>query len=161
MPTVYLETTIPSYLASFPSRDLVIAAHQQITHEWWKYASSRFDLFTSELVYEEIQKGDSEIATRRLSLIEKIPVLKRNEEVDELISLYKVTLGLTGKAQVDVPHLAYAVAYRVDYLLTWNCAHLANGAVIRRLMDINARLSRYTPLIVTPDELLEAHKEQE
>jgi hypothetical protein len=69
---------------------------------------------------------------------------------------YDRTLGLSGKARADIPHLAYAVAYQMDYLVTWNCAHLANGEMIRRLFEANAQLGRSTPLIVTPEEILES-----
>jgi hypothetical protein len=153
MPTVYLETTIPSYLASRPSRDLVIAAHQQITHEWWAQARDSFDLFVSEAVLEEIRLGDPEAATRRLGIVEDLPVLALNEDVRDLVRLYSQRLGLPQQAQADVLHIAFAVAYKLDYLVTWNCKHIANGRVIHRLIDLNTEIRRPTPVIVTPEEL--------
>jgi hypothetical protein len=75
MATVYLETTIPSYLASQPSRDLITAAHQQITHEWWETAGDRFDLFVSDAVLKEIRKGDPKVAERRLALVAQVEIL--------------------------------------------------------------------------------------
>ena len=153
MPTVYLETTIPSYLAAGPSRDLVIAAHQQITHDWWQSALQRFDVYVSEAVLDEIRSGDPEAAARRLAIIERLPVLRLSEDVRSLVHEYDQRLGLVGRARADLPHFAFAVAYEVDYLVTWNCSHIANGEIIRRLMAANAELGRPTPLVVTPEEI--------
>ena len=155
MPTVYLETTIPSYLAARPSRDISVAAHQQITHDWWRDARERFDVYISEAVLAEICLGDPDVVARRLAIVEKLPIVDINDEVQELISIYAQRLGLTGRAQIDLSHIALAVAYTMDYLVTWNCAHIANGTVIRRLVDINSELQVHTPVIVTPEELLE------
>ncbi len=154
MATAYLETTIPSYLASRPSRDLVVAAHQQLTHDWWKTAGEHLDLFVSEAVLEEIRRGDPEVAARRLSIVEGLPVLKADEEVGELASVYDRRLGLHGAA-ADILHIAIAVAHKLDYLVTWNCAHIANGQVIHRLMVVNQELGRPTPVVTTPEFLLE------
>lgn len=155
MAKVYLETTIPSYLASYPSHDLVVAAHQQITHDWWRDAKTRFDLFVSEAVLEEIRAGDPEAASRHLQIVAGLPVLELSENVRELVRVYDQRLGLPSRARADVPHFAFAVSYRMDYLLTWNCAHIANGEVIRRLMNVNFSLNLFMPLIITPEEILE------
>lgn len=154
-PSVYLETTVLSYLASQPSRDLIVAAHQQITDEWWRIARRRYQLFVSASVLEEIRRGDPDAAARRLALVQELPVLEVNGEVSSLFEIYKTQLGLPDKAAVDVLHIAFAVGFAMDYLLTWNCAHIANGEVVRRLLQINDRLGRPTPVIVTPEELLE------
>ena len=156
MQKVYLETTIPSYLAANASRDLVIAAHQQITQDWWQTAHGRFELYISEAVLEEVRAGDPEAVEKRLRLIESLPVLALNEDVRALTRHYDKALGLSGKARADIPHLAYAVSYRMDYLVTWNCSHLANGEMIQRLLKANAELKCPTPLIVTPEEILES-----
>jgi len=154
-PTLYLESTIPSYLAGRPSRDLIVAAHQQITHEWWQRARPDFDIYISQAVLDEVAAGDPEAAARRLAIVENLPRLTLTEEVDALAAEYLSKLGLPPEAGLDVVHLACAVVYELDYLLTWNCAHLANGLVIQRLHAVNAVLSRSTPTIVTPEELLE------
>jgi hypothetical protein len=98
--------------------------------------------------------GDPEAASRRLALVAGLPILALAEEVDILAEEYFHKLGLPRGAELDVVHLAYAVFYEVDYLLTWNCAHLANGLVIKRLQRINAGLGRPTPIIATPEEFL-------
>ena len=153
MATVYLETTIPSYLASRPSRDLVIAAHQQITHEWWEQARQNLDLFMSEAVLEEIRLGDPEVAARRLEIVKDIPILALKDEVRHLAHIYFGRLGLPDQAQADVLHIAFAVAYHIEYLVTWNCKHIANGRTIQRLTKLNGELGKPTPVIVTPEEL--------
>jgi len=151
--SVYLETTIPSYLASRLSRDLVIAAHQQITLDWWRTARDSFRLYISEAVMDEIRDGDPEIAARRLELVQDLPVLELGDDVQELVEIYLHSLGLSDRSQVDLVHIAFAVAYDLDYLVTWNCKHIANGSVIRRLGEINRRIKKPTPVIVTPEEL--------
>ena len=153
--TVYLETSILSYLAAYPSRDLVVAAHQQTTHEWWRTARARFDLFISEAVDRELRAGDPDAARRRLALTADLPILAASDDVRALIHVYDQRLGLRGRARADLPHFAYAVSYELDYLVTWNCAHIANGEIMRRLRDLNSELDRFSPLIVTPEELLE------
>src|SRR5260370_5289815 len=154
--TLYLESTIPSYLAARPSRDLIVAAHQQITHEWWLQARSGFDIYISPAVMSEISAGDPDAAARRLALVEGLPLLDATEEVGPLAREYQNGLALPPAARLDAEHLAYTVAYALDYLLTWNCAHLANGRIIQRLQDINVRLGRATPIILTPEALVEA-----
>jgi len=154
MSSVYLETTVPSYLVARPSRDLVTAAHQQITHDWWETAKERFDLFVSEAVLDEIRAGDPDYAVQRMEMVAGLDVLAFSDDVETLIRAYHHRLGLVGSAAADLPHFAYAVAYNMDYLVTWNCKHIANGQVIRRLNVANSELGRPTPVIVTPEELL-------
>jgi len=161
MPSVYVETTIPSYLAAYPSRDLVMAAHQQITRDWWRTARERFDLYISEAVLNEIRGGDPEAAARRLEMLGGLPVLALTDDVRNLVREYVPRLGLPGRGRADLPHFAFAVAYEMDYLVTWNCRHIANGEIIRRLMDANTELNRPTPLIVTPEEILDIPGEEE
>ncbi len=161
MQTVYVETTVVSYLAADPSRDLVTAAHQQITRDWWRLAREHFDLYVSEIVMAEIRAGDVEARARRLQLTADLPILRQTKDVQTLARHYERTLGLSGKARADIPHFAFAVSYEMDYLVTWNCSHIANGGVIRRLMRVNDRLTRPTPLIVTPEEILEFQEDTE
>ncbi len=156
MQTVYVETTIVSYLAAYPSRDLVTAAHQQITRDWWHVVRNRFELYISETVIAEIQAGDPEAGDRRLQIVQNLPLLELTDDVQILAKHYNKTLGLSGKAQADIPHFAFAVSYEMDYLVTWNCSHIANGEMIKRLMKVNNELKRPTPLVVTPEEILES-----
>jgi len=151
---LYLESTILSYLTARPSRDLIVAAHQQITHEWWERARGHFDLYVSEAVLLEIGAGDPEAAARRLAAVEGLPRLALTPDVGALALKYQSGLGLPRDARVDVVHIACAVAHRMQYLLTWNCTHIAHGVVIQRLQTLNAKLGVPTPIIVTPEELL-------
>ena len=152
-PRVYVETSIPSYLAAKPSRDLVIAAQQQITHQWWETAFENFDLYISEIVIDEIQAGDPSIARKRLDLVEGLAILKSDAETLRLTKFYDAELGLTGRARADLPHFAFSVAYQMDFLATWNCSHIANAMVIRRLHRINKAAGLHVPIILTPAEL--------
>ncbi len=154
MLTVYLETTIPSYLTSRPSRDVVVAAHQQLTYQWWTEARQRFDIVVSEVVVDEIKAGDPELAARRMEIISGLPVLCMNEDVTLLSEVYSKSLGLHPGAGIDIVHIAFSVAFELDYLVTWNCKHIANGHVIRRLGALNDLHGLSTPVIVTPEELL-------
>ncbi len=154
MATVYLETTIPSYLTSRPSRDLVVAAHQQLTHQWWAEARRSFEIFVSEVVVDEITAGDPKFAEQRMKIITGFPVLDPNEDVMALAEIYTKSLGLHPGAGIDILHIAFAVAFELDYLVTWNCKHIANGQVIRRLVTINHQRGWSVPVIVTPEELL-------
>lgn len=161
MATVYLETTIPSYLAARPSRDLIVAAHQQITHDGWRSAKDRFDLYIAEAVLLESRQGDPDAVQRRMAIIKGLPVLAVTEDVQALVATYDQRLGFPARARADLPHIAFAVAYEIDYLVTWNCAHIANGEVIRRLQILNSEMGRVTPVMVTPEELLEPPRGQE
>lgn len=161
MARAYIDTTIPSYLAAYPSRDLVTAAHQQITHEWWRNAEERFDLYISEIVVREVNRGDPEAADRRRKVIADLPVLPMNDDVRRLTRNYKGDLGLPEDAEADILHIAFCVVYEIDYLVTWNCDHLANGEVMKRLQELNQGMGVFIPLMVTPEELMEKKRSEE
>jgi hypothetical protein len=155
---VYIETTIPSYLAGWPSRDLITAAHQQITHHWWRTRRQEFNLFVSQSVLDEVSSGDSEAAQRRLDLIKAFPLLDINDEVGEFAQTLIELVPLPPKAAADALHIAVAVVNGMDYLLTWNCTHLANAA-LRTKIDTTCRNKGYEPIIIcTPEELLEVEE---
>jgi len=153
MDTVYVETTIPSYLTAYPSRDIIICAHQQITIDWWANARKHYNLYISEAVIEEVKQGDVDAANKRLDAISDIPILAFNEDIRNLVHLYEKKLGLPKKARTDLIHISFAVAYEIDYIATWNCSHLANCVINRKLQKLNDELNRFTPLIATPEEL--------
>jgi hypothetical protein len=153
-PKVYLETTIASYLTAWLSRDLVTAAHQQLTQDWWK-TRARFDLYVSQIVLDEAASGDAQMAGLRMETLRDIPVLTASPEVG-LLAQRLVTRGpLPPKAAVDALHIAVAVVNGMDFLLTWNCTHIAN-ATMRHRIDAICRQSGYTPIVLcTPEELME------
>ena len=151
-PTVYIETTIPSYLTAWPSRDLVRAAHQQITREWWGQRD-RFDLFTSRLVVEECEAGDPTAAADRLAAMVGIPLLEMGPEVADLADALMRNVPLPQRAAADALHIATAAAHGIQYLLTWNCAHIANVTLRPRIESACRTAGFEPPLICTPEEL--------
>jgi len=153
-PKVYLETTIPSYLTALPSRDLVVAAHQQITREWWQ-GRERFELFISQIVLREASGGDAEAASRRMELVQGISVLEVTDEASVLAEELVRRGALPESAAVDALHISVAVVNGLDYILTWNCTHIAN-ATIRGDIERICRSKEYEPpAICTPEELME------
>jgi hypothetical protein len=153
-PRVYLETTIPSYLTAWPSRDLVRAAHQQITREWWDRRRGQFELFISQVVVRECQAGDPDAAAQRLDVLRDLPLLEQTEEATALAQALLEQVPLPDRAAVDALHIAVATVHGMDYLLTWNCTHIANAA-LRDPIESVCRASGYEPpAICTPEELL-------
>jgi len=153
-PKVYLETTIVSYLSAWPSRDLIKAAHQQITQEWWG-TRARFDLYVSPLVHREASAGDPGAAKLRLDALAGIPMLTAGPEASALAEKLVTQGSLPPKAAADALHIAIAVANGIDYLLTWNCTHIANAAT-RHQIEAICRQNRYEPVVLcTPEELME------
>ncbi len=153
--SVYLETTVVSYYTSKPTRDIIVLAHQEITRQWWPKAIRQFDIFISEVVIEEASLGDQEVAKRRLEVLRDFPHLELNDEVEKMAQVYMERLEIPEKSFRDAAHLAIACIHSVDYLVTWNCAHLANGEVIKKLTRINESCGIQTPIICTPEELME------
>jgi hypothetical protein len=153
-PRVYLETTVVSYLTALPSRDIVLAAHQQLTSEWWE-GRERFDLFVSEAVLQEAAGGDSAAAARRTTALAGIPVLAVTKAVADLARDLVAGKAVPAKAAVDAVHIAVAAVNGMDYLLTWNCTHIANAAT-RAMIERVCRTAGLTPpVICTPEELTE------
>lgn len=153
-PRVYLETTIPSYLTAWPSRDLVRAAHRQITREWWERRRSQFELFISQVVVRECQAGDPAAASERLVVVQDLPLLEQTEAATGLAQALLEQVPLPERAAVDALHIAVAAVHGMDYLLTWNCTHLANAA-LRDPIESVCRASGYEPpAICTPEGLL-------
>ena len=154
-PTVYIETTIVSYLMARPSRDLVVAAQQEVTRMWWERALPRFRPYVSPVVLEEAAAGDPEAARRRLSAISAFPVLSVEPGVESLATRYFKAIPLPGRARADALHLALATWHGIDFLVSWNCVHIANGRVRRILADVNRELGIRMPEICNPYEVLE------
>ena len=151
---VYIETSVISYLTARPSRDLITAAHQQLTLDWWEGRRTDFDLYVSQLVVREASAGDEEAAKRRLTVIEEIPLLELNEEALTLARSLIEEGPLPERASEDALHIAVATVHGMDFLLTWNCKHIAN-AQMRNLITEVCRSQGYEPPITcTPEELL-------
>ena len=155
MPSVYIETTIISYLTAEPSRDLIVAAHQQITAEWWANVRAKVDCRISPFVVGEASRGDAVYAKKRLDEIAGFAMLEVNRQVEELAQTYFAALQLPEKAKIDAFHLAVAAWHQVDYVLSWNCKHIASARTQKTLQKINAHLGVDTPIVCTPEELME------
>ena len=152
---VYIETTIPSYLAAWPAREIARAAKQQATHDWWNNRRQAFELCASQVVLDEATSGDVEAAKRRLIFLEDIPLLEITPEVENLAETILASGLLPPKALRDALHIAVASFAEVDILLTWNCRHIANGAIIHELAELVAVNGYQIPVLCTPIELLE------
>jgi hypothetical protein len=153
-PRVYLETTIPSYLTAWPSRDLIMAARQQITREWWDARRDDFELFSSELVVDEASAGDSDAATRRLEALANIAILDSTSDAGVLADKLLNEIPLPPKAAADSLHIAIAATSGMEYLLTWNCTHIANAEFRDSIERICRESGFEPPIICTPEELL-------
>lgn len=151
-PRVYLETSVLSYLTALPSRDLIRAAHQQITVEWWA-ARQAFDLFVSQPVLDEIAAGDPTAAARRLAAIEGVEVLSATLEAERLAIALLNAAALPRKAAIDAAHVAIAAVHGMSFLLTWNCTHIANAQMRPHIEHVCRENGAAPPIICTPEEL--------
>jgi len=156
MERVYIETTFVSYLTARPFRDLIVAGHQQITHDWWETRRKDFELCASQLVFQEAAAGDSEAANERLNVLATMTMLEVNVEAVSLAEGLVRAGALPSKAGNDALHIAIAAVHRVEYLLTWNCRHLANAAMRGQIETACAGKGYKAPVICTPEELMEA-----
>jgi hypothetical protein len=151
--TLYLETTIPSYLTSRPSRDLIIAGHQQVTKEWWEKRRDAFQIYISQLVIDEAGAGDPGAAQERMQVIKDFSVLDITPEVGLLASGILASGILPRKAATDAAHIAIAAVHGMDFLLTWNCVHIANAAIAKAVANTCRQRGFECPVICTPEEL--------
>ena len=154
METVYIETSIVSYLVADSSRDLVTAANQQMTRDWWQQRRESFACLISQEVIAEASQGDSEQVRRRLEVLAALPRVAVGVHAQELAHLFLATGCLPPRAVRDAVHLAVATAIAADYLLTWNCRHLANAQILKRLEREVRRTGCVLPRVCTPLELM-------
>ena len=154
MKTVYIETSIVSYLTARPARDLLAAAWQNATSRWWETQRQRFELCTSQLVVDESSSGNAEAAGRRLAALAKTPHLPMPDPVTELASILLAEGALPEKAIDDAVHVAVCAYHCVDYLLTWNCRHIDNAEMKPLMRSVCAAHGHKCPEICTPLELM-------
>ena len=153
---VYIETTVVSYLTARPNRDVVIAGHQQITHEWWDTRRESYELCVSQLVRKEAGAGDSQAAQERLEVLKTMTLLATSDKALDLAKELIQAGALPAKAADDALHIAVAAMNGIPYLLTWNCRHLANATMRPLIENVCAGKGFKAPIICTPEELLEA-----
>lgn len=153
-PRLYLETTIAGYLMSRPTRDVITAAHQEITREWWANRRRDFALFTSQVVIQEAGTGDPNASAQRLAILKDIPMLEVSKDARAFARRLMKQVPLPARAAVDGLHIALAVVHKMEYLLTWNCAHIANAELRNRIETVGVARGHRAPIICTPEELL-------
>ncbi|MDD1428461.1 type II toxin-antitoxin system VapC family toxin [Dolichospermum sp. ST_sed9] len=152
--SVYIETSILGHLTARPTDNLIVAANVKITQDWWNEHRRSFMLYASEIVEDEAGKGDPEMASQRLNLLQSLMLLELTEETFELSQAFLSQSNLPQKAFNDALHMALATVYNLDYLLTWNCKHMANAQIQRKLARISSDLGYVLPVICTPYELI-------
>lgn len=154
-PSLYLETTIIGHLTSWPSPLLQTAAIQQTTREWWDDHRHQYELFVSRFVVDECAAGDSDAAKDRLERIDGIPLLDITDDVSDLADALLAHVPLPQKAQVDALHVAVTAVNGIQYLLTWNCRHIANAMLRPSIEQVCRDCGFEPPVICTPQELME------
>ena len=159
-PKVYVETSVISYLTAWASRDVVVAGHQQVTRDWWKLSQTRFELLASELVVQEASAGDLDAARDRLVVLDSLTLLEISESARDLAGRFVVAVAIPAKAAEDALHLAIAATNGVEYLVTWNCRHLANATMRARIEEVCRAAGYQPPTICTPEELLEVDSDE-
>jgi hypothetical protein len=152
-PKAYIETTVVSYLAALPSRDLVLAAHQQVTRDWWSTRDA-FELFVSQLVLDEAVAGDTAAAELRVAALRDLVLLDLTHDATLLAAELIRGGGVPEKARIDALHIAVASVHGMDYLVSWNCTHIANATMRGRIEAICRGAGFDPPVICTPLELV-------
>ena len=154
MASVYLETTVISYLAARISSDLVTAAHQRTTLDWWASRRLAFALFVSELVHQEARSGNPEAAERRYDMLRDIPSLALTPAVRELGTRLLREAVVPASAAADAVHIAVAAVHGIDYLMTWNLQHIANAQIKWRIERTCVSAGYIAPVVCTPEQLM-------
>jgi hypothetical protein len=153
-PSVYLETTIISYLAARPSRDSLTAAKQRMTDDWWTNHRARFDLYVSEAVLDEAKDGDPGAAARRIALVQGVELLIVTQDHGLLASRLMREAALPERASLDAVHIAVAAMHNIDFLVTWNCKHIASPVFRPRIESVCRNAGVKPPEIATPIAML-------
>ena len=154
METVYIESTIPSYLTSRPTENLIAAARQLQTQEWWEDERHRYELFTSEVVLAECNIGDPEASRRRIEVLKDLPTLEMTNDCIKLAEQIFKVINLPDRARDDAFHIAIASIHGIDYLLSWNFRHIVNAANIRKLRLLLNSTNFQLTSICSPEELV-------
>jgi hypothetical protein len=154
MEKVYLETSFVSYLVARPTRDLFVVSHQEISRIWWEKRRLDFNLFISQRVMDEASGGDPQAAQTRLAILQGIPLLALNEKVIMLAEELVAKGPYPAKAAADAVHVAAATVHHINFLLTWNCRHIANAEMESAARKFCSARGYEMPQLITPEELL-------
>ena len=154
METVYVETSIISYLRQKPSTQVVLAARQLLTHQWWNDERTNYQLVASQFVIDEASAGNPTLAAERLQLLAGIPLLPLDAAIADIADEIMSRAILPEKARTDALHIAAVAHHRIQYLLTWNCRHIANARILPRINNVLNDLLLPVPVICTPEEMV-------
>jgi predicted nucleic acid-binding protein len=154
MPTVYIETSIVSYLRQRPSSQIVMAARQVLTHQWWNDERANYELVTSQYVIDEASAGDAALAAERLQSLDGIPLLPLDPAIEAIGNEIMARAILPPTATIDALHIAMVAHHQIRYLLTWNCRHIANAKILPRIHEVLTDLGIPIPIICTPEEMV-------
>lgn len=154
METVYVETSIISYLRQKPSTQVVLAARQLLTHQWWNDERTNYQLVASQFVIDEASAGNPTLAAERLQLLAGIPLLPLDAAIADIADEIMSRAILPEKARTDALHIAAVAHHRIQYLVTWNCRHIANARILPRIHNVLNDLLLPVPVICTPEEMV-------
>jgi hypothetical protein len=157
MKSIYIETTIPSFVTARHSRDSIIAGHQAATMQFWEQERHKYTLYVSQYVIDECADGDEEAAQRRLGFIKGISVIPISDKSKALSKTYQKLLDIPERAKLDCSHLSVCVEAKMDYLLTWSCKHLGIRT-FSKIKEYNSSNDLWTPLLVTPYDFIEVEE---
>ncbi|MBA3922749.1 MAG: type II toxin-antitoxin system VapC family toxin [Nostocaceae cyanobacterium] len=152
--TAYIETSIFGYLTARSTKNLILAANIEVTRDWWANYRGSVDIYVSQLVLDEAALGDEKIATQRLDILQNLALLEPNEVAEELVTAFLTKSNLPPKAANDAAHIAIATVHSMNYLLTWNCKHIANAHIQKKLRQICSDFGYDLPTICTPYEMM-------
>lgn len=161
MATPYIQTSIVSYLRQSPAPRVVMAARQLLTHQWWVHERGNYELVTSQYVIDEASAGEPVLAAERLQSLEGIPLLPLDSEIGEIAQEIMSRAILPPRATVDALHIAAVAHHRIEYLLTWNCRHIANARILPRIHEVLRDLKIPIPIICTPQEMVDDGSDEE
>ncbi len=153
-PSVYIETTVISYLTARPHRDIVVAGHQQSTRDWWETASDRFELYASDVVLYEASAGDPTAANERLAVLQELPLLGISADARMLAANLVDSGAIPAKAAEDALHIAVAAVSGIQFLVTWNFRHIANATMEAQIAAMCRQAGYEPPVICSPEHLL-------
>jgi predicted nucleic acid-binding protein len=155
-PKVYVETSVIGYLTSWPSGDLIIAARQKITYDWWRDAATKYELLISDAVRREASAGDPQAVNDRLAAIQGLPELPVTQVAADLADALLLKAALPTSEPQDALHIAMAAVYGLEYLVTWNFKHIANPTMRQKIIDLCVAEGFGRVTICTPEDLREA-----
>lgn len=161
MESVYLETTIVSYLTGRPSRDLIVAAHQTVTRDWWERERANYHCLISPAVLEEAAEGDADAAGLRLDALRDLAVIEITPEAVRLAGDLVTSGAVPQQAAKDAIHIAVATVAGVKYLLSWNCRHIANVHIAEAVGRLASSKGFRMPVLCTPLELTAQDRSQQ